>query len=145
MEVTPHACMVPCTWWAGASSWPSSSDTESESESLDWLVLFKVGLMVQHLHHLQHLVTASHTPTWLVVRGESHILAQLPRRKILYFLFLFPYFIITSIILYFFYHISSSTIIIILLFFCLFLVYCTLYFFFYPILPYIFFIFFPFT
>jgi hypothetical protein len=37
---------------------------------------FKVGLMVQWLHCPQHLVTASHTPVWWVVRGESHIPAQ---------------------------------------------------------------------
>jgi hypothetical protein len=74
---------------------------------------FKVGLTVQRLHHSQHFVTASHTPVWLVVRGKSHILAQLPRRKIFYFLLLFPYFIRTSLyystFLLSFYHISSST------------------------------------
>jgi hypothetical protein len=33
-------CMVPSTWWTRESSWPSSSDTDSES-SLDWILILR--------------------------------------------------------------------------------------------------------
>jgi hypothetical protein len=87
---------------------------------------FKVGLMVQWLHCPQHLVTASHTPVWWVVRGESHIPAQsyqggkyslissllsylfsllsyffflLPHSTLSYFFYFFLYYLISSITL----------------------------------------------
>jgi hypothetical protein len=58
MEGSPNA------WFPvfDVSELPSDPSHLTLIQNLQTEHTFKVGLMVQHLHHPQHLVTASHTP-----------------------------------------------------------------------------------
>jgi hypothetical protein len=60
------ACTVPNTWWATASSWPSSSDrVRIRISGLSFTS--KVGLTVQQLHHPHSILLLPLTPLrdWL--------------------------------------------------------------------------------